>query len=184
MRKSLFLVLLFYTLAVCPSAFAGSKIRISAINVIDDGSYINAAAIPLVDTVQGECGTLEEPQPEPFFDSVANIQIHNRTRTNLRFTSLSYTFGQGGSTFKSNEIAPGNSFDVPPGKTGTFVASLFLRVQNGRKYFVGSDTPISEWTGPIAIKFTLTGKNGRKNPVSASATTTVSFSNYNRCPSN
>ena len=168
-------------MTLCQPAFAGSKIRITAIAVIDNGAAENSAPIPMVDTVRGLCGSFEDPTPEPFYDSVVSISVVNTTRTLAKFKSLSYSLSMNGVPFSSDTIAPGNFFEVPAGGKATLVASLFTRIDEGRKFFVGSSDPIPEYAGPIAVNFVLTGKRGRKKNVSVSATTTVSFSNYNRC---
>lgn len=178
----LFILLSFaVALMVSASAYAGPNIRITEIQVVDDGSVLGSSAIPLVDTVQDVCPA-DEPFAEPFYDSVARIKVVNRTRTMLRFSSLKFRFGQGGASFISNEISPGNFFEVPAGKSGTFVASLFLWVNSGRKYFPGSDAPVAAWAGPMTIQFTLQGRDGRRKRVATSAATTVNFANYDRCP--
>ncbi|MBN8549358.1 MAG: hypothetical protein J0M12_08600 [Deltaproteobacteria bacterium] len=183
MSRTLRFALLFACLwAGVDSAYAGSKIQITAVAVNDLGLGAANPPIPLVDTYQDECGTIDEPSPEPFYDAIANITVVNTTRETVRFKDFSYRFAQGGTQYSSPILAPGNSFEVPAGGRATVVASLFMGIDDRRKFFAGDATPVAIYAGPISVTFTLKGKRGKKKRVTVSATSTVSFSNYNRCP--
>lgn len=185
MKMSLFALIAAFAIFVS-GARADSKVRITGISVLDDGSLVANSSVALVDTVQDICSqtvTDEETVTvyEPFFDTVAAIKVVNRLNRNIVLSTFSYKLTLNGSTFQSEKFATSARFEVAPGKTGTVVLSLFLNARNGRKYLSSSQTPIDAALGLKAVQFILEGRDSRGKRVRVQASTTVSFQNYDRC---
>lgn len=167
---------------LAPLAHSASGVRISKIEIIDDGSG-SGGLIPLVDTTQDVCSVEDSViEYEPFYNSVASVTVINRRTSTLRITDFWYQVEFNGSKFVSTKIPPSGISEIAPGKTGSAVISLFLNADGGGKYFTGSSSAIAEAQGPTTITFFVRGRDGARKRVRAKGRMTVQFSNYDRCP--
>ncbi len=165
-------------------AAAAPQARIVELAVLDKGSFESDGSIPQVDVVQDVCSVEDTVITyEPFFDSVASIRVVNSGRSAIRFSKFWYRLTLDSQNFAATIFPPSQRFEVLPGKSGTSVLNLFLRASAGSKFFSGSNTAISDSLGPKALTFYLEGRDGRGKRVRVQATTTVVFSNYDRCGS-
>lgn len=162
-----------------------ANVRITAINVFDDGSAAGGAATNAneIDTVQGACGD----EPEPFFNTQFSVEVVNDSNRTIRFNSLRYSLtnadGQGG-RFTSGALALGSG-DAPSQANAnggvTTLSTLAIEAREGRKFFFGSATPIPVTLGIQNVTVRIFGSDSDGNPVEAAARTAMSFTNFNNC---
>ncbi len=120
---------------------------------------------------------------ETFTDTTVSLTVKNETAETINFSSLSYKVSGAagtGTSFSSNRLALLSGGSVAPGATAT-LQTLFLRANNGRKYFTGSSSPISTSTGFRNVTFTLYGISSAGESYEVSAAAGLSFNDYNKC---
>lgn len=137
-----------------------------------------------VDTIQGPDPCVGEDGapgggddfPEPFSDDLIGFTVENNSEQLVRFSEYTYEIddisGESDPISLIGEVVDG-------GATGSF-SSLFLNNLGGTKN-MHSAISLAALDGFKKVTFTLIGELTDGTPVSATASTTYSFGNFNNC---
>ena len=181
MKISLFFISILTLLPI--SVFgASSKIRITAVNVTDDGTVTGDTKTAAIDVVQNpDCdGKTDTIDPEDFADSIIRIKIKNSLITTFEARNFYYHVRTGSGRFRSRRLPLVETALVDPGKT-TELIGLFLHASGGLKYFTTQSSPIDPNLGFETVTVYIQGVDGRGRRHTLQTRTTLSFANYDRC---
>lgn len=158
---------------------------------------VNNEESPQIDTVQDICTpddpttTANELVVEPFTDGRIKFAIENNTNAIVRFTSLRYfvpDITASGTDFTSDRINFVSEIvvDANGGSAETTVLAFPVEAgfgsSGGDLFFYGRTTEIGQ-IGFRNVKVTFFGTGALGEDVQVSATTVMSFNNYNLCSS-
>lgn len=138
-----------------------------------------------IDVVGGsciKCSDLSETS-EPFSDDSAVITVKSSTNSRVTLTGVQYEVAGVG---KSEELPV--TAELPAASSGAeseaSVSVLVFRANvPSKEFIIGSGRDIPEETGFKNVTFTVIGTTAVGERVTASAATTLSFQNYDVCPS-
>ena len=181
-----FAVVLVFLLSIphegtCAPGARGFGSRIKAISLYDAGQLESGS--PTIDVEQGVCGVAPDQTAEPFYDTTVSFKIYNAASSTLRIKNVSYRIRDSdgnGAAFRSKKLSPFGSVEVAPRSDATIYV-LFADAESGGKRFAGKTSAIPSTLGIKNIKFSVSGSYGARRTITLSASTAVSFDNYNRC---
>lgn len=182
---------------VSDNADSGSfGLRVTAIDFFDDGTTDSTLSIDL--NRDGDCDNdVDTVDPEPFFETQIQFTVQNNSNSIARFTSYTYTIdnatfandGSGTDITSGSLSFIGEAEDVDAdGGTATFTALFIQAVIGGGstdKRFFGTTSNISDSDGSefgfARVTVVLRGVNSDGESISATAATTASFGDFDRC---
>lgn len=168
------------------------SIRETQVTVYDEGTVSEPPFAPAVDTDQGSCGTGTDVTSEPFFDTLIGLTVKNPGLTTVKFSRFQYSVRatSGTGTFRSKGIALSGPTEVPPDNkedtgddAGVEIRAFLLQASSGFKHFIGDSSSVPSNFGVRTIRYTLTGKDGRRRKVTLKGRISISFHSINRCES-
>ena len=171
--------------AVTPPDEASGIIRVTNVKFTPIGSSTTSANSEAIDVVRDNCITCSDLSqvPEPFSDDYVSLTVKSNSLSRVTLTGVQYEVAGVG----RSEVLPITA-EIAPATAGTnseaTVSVLVFRAAVPFKEFViGSGREISDDTGFKGVTFTVFGETALGKSVSASGSTTISFNNYNNCPS-
>lgn len=138
-----------------------------------------------IDVVRNTCITCSDLSQavEPFTDDSALITVKSSTKARVTLTGVQYEVAGVGISEELPVTAelPAATSD---NETETSISVLVFRANGaGKDFIIGSGREISEDTGFRNVTFTVLGRTALGEEITASASTTLSFQNYDVCPS-
>lgn len=182
-------------------------VRISSMSFDDFAVGFDATATNFsIDTLQAVC-TVDEgdgtqtPPPTPvitlegFFDTILRVRVINNTNQAIQFSQMRYTVlnggsdgsGSGGADFDSDSVTfVGQAVAVGGGGGTGDLSMLAIQAVPGtstlEKRFVGASANIATNAGFKTVQVTLFGENDSGDDIQVSASMTLDFAPFNRCP--
>lgn len=170
--------------ATDPNDFGAGDVRITriVIKALRSGGREEADQIDIVAGTCITCSDLSQTS-EPFSDDSAVITVKSSTASRVTLTGVQYEVAGVG----TSEELPVTA-ELPAASLGeeteASVSVLVFRANSPSKEFIiGSGRDIPEDAGFKNVTFTVIGNTALGERVRASAATTLSFQDYNVCPS-
>ncbi|MCO6430614.1 MAG: hypothetical protein J5J00_07110, partial [Deltaproteobacteria bacterium] len=140
-----------------------------------------------VDLVQDQCNadSADSATPEPFSDAIVAVHIANGSNERIIFNKIAFTVVKGGSdggTFTTKRLAPIGGGEVAAGESKT-IYGFFLKTNGTVKLASTKKGTAALSTGFKTVRAILNGKSASGKRYRLRASTTLSFSNYDRCSS-
>lgn len=175
--------------------FAGSfsSVRITKLEVFDNGESLDSAGGAQVDTSRGICseedtdsnGTISETERvyEPFADTIVGIEVTNGSNTDITFSRVYFEIKRPNS---SRSSAKGKKFalitggEVPAGETKKLYGYL-LKTNEDSKVLNIRSADITIENGFKTVRAHLIGRNSIGKKYQIKAQSTFSFTNLNNC---
>jgi hypothetical protein len=149
----------------------------------------------VIDTRQKNCETdpEEDPDCEPFFDSIISFKLVNNSNQSIQISGYNYTIPNAdgsGTSFTSSTIVPtpiegGNAITANGGEA-TF-AALFTDITTGsgvcgaEKRFITSSSSIPSTLGLRTVTVRVSGRNENGDTFTKTGQVSVSFDVYDYC---
>ena len=161
-------------------------VRLSVITVNDTGAVDTTGS--QIDVIQGTCGSGTSITAETFGDTFIDMTVINNTNSDVRFTSFKYTIPGVGTSGSISFIGESTaSADGGQAQLSALVFSAVGTSSTSDKYIIksggSSNIAIPSTTAVKNVKFTLFGTTSAGESIQVTASTALSFGNYNHCGS-
>lgn len=168
-----------------PTGAAAGDLRITSIDILDEGSSSeDAQGTASIDVSKGSCGVSPNTSEEPFHDSLVRFTLVNHGKLPIYLRSVSYTlknpYGTGASV-RTKRLAFSGSTLVEADKEKHSALSLFLDVDDSGKTYAGKSTAIPSDLGFRNVTFTVYAVTASGRKVQVKGRTALSFDDFDRC---
>jgi hypothetical protein len=170
--------------AVTPPDEASGIIRVTNVRFTPIGASATPANSEAIDVVRDNCVTCSDlsQTPEPFSDDYVTLTIRSTSPSRVALTGVQYAVAGIG----KSEVLPVTA-EIAPATGGanseaTVSVLVFRAAVPFKEFVIGSGREISDDTGFKGVTFTVFGETAQGKLVSASGSTTLSFGNFNNCP--